>query len=45
MDASDIAKLLGAKGGKTTVAKYGTDHMRKLAQKSAAARKKKRADK
>jgi len=36
-----IARVLGAKGGKSTVKKYGKEYMRKISKKGADARWKK----
>jgi len=40
-DTQNIAALLGQRGGQKTKEKYGTDHYKKMAQKSAEARRKK----
>lgn len=42
MDSKEIAKLLGAQGGKATVKKHGKEYMKELSLKGVKARKNKK---
>jgi hypothetical protein len=39
LSTSDIAKLLGKKGGQSTVKKYGKDHLKRISKLGLEARR------